>query len=449
MSVEAVTVDSVADQEPDLPEGIGRITRIEAHRYRCFRKLEVSLSSFNVLAGANGSGKTTLLDIPVLLGDLLGQRSCSEAFLESSQQGLAPRAKALPELIFQEKGNGFVLALEAQLPQRVIRQVVQNAPKQIRNDASRWPTRLRYELEFGLSDAATIQVENEHLFFFAAKGECRPEDKLLNLKASVKSGWHSILRREGSNPARFFPECRMQEEPLRFKIPPTQLIFASLPNDPELFPAAVWFREFLRKGTVFYELDWLKLRRASPPGLPSRVIPEGSNLPWLVLRLQQEAPQRFEDWVAHVRTALEQISTIEAREREDDHHAYLRIRYEGGYTVTSSGLSEGTLRILALTILPYLTQQPGMLATEQPEDGLHPSAIESVLQSLSSLYDSQVWVSTHSPIVLAHTELEHLLCMQLREDGSAGAIPGPEHPRLKKWRGEIDLGSLYASGVLS
>ncbi|MEE8587528.1 MAG: hypothetical protein V3T83_22040, partial [Acidobacteriota bacterium] len=74
MSAEAETIDSFLDRESGLPEGIGRITRIEAHEYRCFRRLGVNLSSFNVLAGANGSGKTTLLDIPVLLGDLLRQR---------------------------------------------------------------------------------------------------------------------------------------------------------------------------------------------------------------------------------------------------------------------------------------------------------------------------------------------------------------------------------------
>lgn len=42
------------------------------------------------------------------------------------------------------------------------------------------------------------------------------------------------------------------------------------------------------------------------------------------------------------------------KEREEDHHAYFVVVYQGGYEVTSSGLSDGTLRILALTILPYL-----------------------------------------------------------------------------------------------
>lgn len=122
--------------------------------------------------------------------------------------------------------------------------------------------------------------------------------------------------------------------------------------------------------------------------------------------------------------------------------------YHGGYSVTSSGLSDGTLRILALTVLPYLDYAPRVLCLEEPENGIHPRAIQRVVESLSSMYDSQVWLSTHSPIVLAHTDLKHVIVMHTNEVGSVQAIPGNEHPLLKDWQGGIDLGSLYAAGVL-
>jgi energy-coupling factor transporter ATP-binding protein EcfA2 len=111
--------------------------------------------------------------------------------------------------------------------------------------------------------------------------------------------------------------------------------------------------------------------------------------------------ERYADWIAHVQTALPQVTDIEVREREDDHHAYFVVSYKGDFKVPSPGLSDGTLRILTLTLLPYLSKQPAILVTEEPENGIHPRAIEAVLQSLSSMYDSQVWVSSHSPVVLA------------------------------------------------
>jgi predicted ATPase len=174
-------------------------------------------------------------------------------------------------------------------------------------------------------------------------------------------------------------------------------------------------------------------------------------MPWLALDLQEADPDRFSSWVDHVRTALPQITGIRAIEREEDHFAYFAVEYAGGYRVTSSGLSDGTLRILTLTLLPYLdeTAMPRLLVTEEPENGIHPRAIETVVQSLSSLYESQVWVSTHSPIVLAHTDLTDVLAARLETDGSVSVVPGDQHPRLRDWQGSLDIGTLFAAGVLS
>jgi predicted ATPase len=153
-------------------------------------------------------------------------------------------------------------------------------------------------------------------------------------------------------------------------------------------------------------------------------------------------------WQEHVKIALPNIERIELKEREEDHHVYFRIFYHGGYTITSSGLSEGTLQILALTILPYLNNLPEIVFLEEPENGIHPRAIEAVLQSLSSAYDSQLLVSSHSPVVLANSELSHILCARLDENGAASIVAGSKHPRLKDWKGRIDLGALLATGVL-
>jgi hypothetical protein len=208
------------------------------------------------------------------------------------------------------------------------------------------------------------------------------------------------------------------------------------------YPIARWLYDLLVEGAVFYAPDWQALRVASPPGLAMSLLPTAHNLPWLALQLQQDDPERYGDWVAHVRTALPQVTDIRVREREEDHHAYFNLTYNGGYGVTSSGLSDGMLRILALTLPPYLSSAPTLLVTEEPENGIHPRAIEAVLQSLSSMYDSQVW------IVLAHTALEHILCARLAPNGAAEIISGLKHPRLKDWHGTIDLGSLFAAGVL-
>ena len=214
----------------------------------------------------------------------------------------------------------------------------------------------------------------------------------------------------------------------------------------------------LTTDAVFLEPNWSAMRQASPPGQPKVITANGRNIPWLALELKREGTpegagadyrsERYADWIAHVQTALPQVVDVEVREREDDHHAYFVVSYKGDFKVPSPGLSDGTLRILTLTLLPYLSKQPAILVTEEPENGIHPRAIEAVLQSLSSMYDSQVWVSSHSPVVLARAKLDQLLCARLANEGGVEMVAGTDHPRLQEWRGGIDLGSLFAAGVL-
>ncbi len=41
-----------------------------------------------------------------------------------------------------------------------------------------------------------------------------------------------------------------------------------------------------------------------------------------------------------------------------------------------------------------------------------------------------------------------LLCFAKDEAGATDIVRGDEHPRLKHWKGELDLGTLFAAGVL-
>lgn len=436
------------------------ITRLEAYRYRCFSKLSVDVGAFNILAGANGSGKTTLLDIPVLLGDLMKPRACSQAFLEVQPSRRTFRAHTLSELVHQERGEDFVIAVEARLPDDVVKSIAEPPLAGVQRRPKPPLDHLRYELLFQIFNKTELQVASEYLYLFPSS-MARPQAgvalqgvpaKLVGAKPSrpvlQHRTWRSVLHRDSGEPAQFREETTPRGKAIVARVPADQVALASLPYDKTIYPAAVWFQDFLRTGVLFYEPDWRTLRKASPPGQPGRLAPAGENLPWLALDLQAADPERFHDWVDHVRTALPQVVDIRPREREEDHHAYFEVHYEGGYRVTSSGLSDGTLRILALTLIPYMLPKPSVLVTEEPENGVHPRGVQAILQSLSSLYDGQVWISTHSPVVLANSKLSEILCSRLNSDGAVDIVPGDKHPRLQDWKGALELGSLFAAGVL-
>ena len=228
--------------------------------------------------------------------------------------------------------------------------------------------------------------------------------------------WKFILKREYGGEAVYTPETLRRPHPTRSMVSPQQLAFPRLQFEGQSeFPAARWFFDLLVEDTVFFDPDWNTLRVASPPGLSkTQVLGSGKNAPWLALELQKTDEDRFALWKNHVHLALPQVSDVSVHEREDDHHAYFRVRYGDRYDVPSSGLSDGTLRILVLTLLAYIAKPPRFLVTEEPENGIHPKAIEAVIQGLASICDSQVIVSSHSPVVLARSELTQILAARIR-----------------------------------
>ncbi len=455
------------------------ITRIEAHNYRCFPRLSVGMDRYHVLAGANGAGKTTLLDLPVLVGDMIRQQRFLAAFLGRSETGRAARASTLTDILHKGTGETIGFAFEARLPEDV-RTVFVNLGSA--DPSLPVPTHLRYELRLEIGQR-TLGVSDEYLFLFSEEGS-RPRSDVDAEDYTFPQGiprtadtlsqadWQAVMIREGSSPTRYLPEIeirptaesapnrasrsRRRSQEVRpdirpVQVPYEQLALGTVPPDRALFPAAVWFMELLRDGVVYLDLDWETLRSPAPPGLPGRLMPSGQNLPWLALDLMNSDPDEFSSWIDHVRTALPQIRDIRSVEREEDHYAYFSVEYEGGYQVTSSGLSDGTLRSMALTLIPFLPEDvaPRLLVAEEPENGIHPRAIQTAVESLSSLYGTQVWVSTHSPIVLVHTELDDILLTRLAEDGSVTVVAGPPPPRRPEGPGEADRGTMVAAGVLS
>jgi predicted ATPase len=111
-------------------------------------------------------------------------------------------------------------------------------------------------------------------------------------------------------------------------------------------------------------------------------------------------------------------------------------------------VSDGTLRLTALTLPAYLVDLRGIYLIEEPENGIHPSAVATAYDSLSSMYSAQVLLATHSPVVLNAAKVDDVLCFGKDEDGSTDIVLGSEHPRLIEWRGSDNLGTLLAAGVL-
>ena len=158
---------------------------------------------------------------------------------------------------------------------------------------------------------------------------------------------------------------------------------------------ATHVKRVLNAGTHFLFLDSLRMRPPSPPGLGRRQFSsDGSNLPWMVKRLQDEHEDTYKEWLAHVQTVLSDLKDIRVVEREDDRSIYLMLGYTTGVEIPSWMASDCTMRFLVITLIAYLPYDGELYLLEEPENGVHPLALDAIYDSLSSAYESQVLVAT-------------------------------------------------------
>ncbi|MEI7912632.1 MAG: ATP-binding protein [Verrucomicrobiota bacterium] len=417
-------------------------TRIQAIRFRCLRSVDQQLGRFVTLVGPNASGKTTFLDVIALLGDLMRNGGkVADTVLE--------RSADFEKLLWMGRGSSFQLAVEAALPREVL--------DKMSEDFQHF-SRVRYELEIGMDrEENLIVLQHEALWLLNGMEPARvrhpelfpsPTEPPATLFLNSGKGRKRIVSNQPGGNANYYADGRKTYNP-SFRLGRETSALANIPADRDSFHAAPWFRSLLIDGIQSLTLNSQKIRQPSPPGLGKRFQPDGSNLPWVIAELRKDQ-RRFEEWIAHVRTALPDIRDIETIERPEDRHRYLVIRYEGGAEVPSWLASDGTLRLLALTIPAYLPEIDGVFLIEEPENGIHPRAIETVLQSLSSIYDGQVLLATHSPVALNMLDPKDVLCFAKDSTGATDIVAGHLHPALRTWKkGEPDFGVLFAAGILS
>jgi predicted ATPase len=419
------------------------ISRVEALGFRSLRDLSFPLGPFHVVVGPNESGKTTFFDVLHFMRALVS---------DGVEEAVSARTHDLRDLFWKREGESFELAIEARIPES--KRALLPEPQL---------DTIRYEVAVGLDsesqepnipaivdekvvlkEADKAQPEEREFFPF----DSPPRKTLLSPKTgAVRTVVHKVPGRKDNYYSEVYRE-RGKGWLVAFQLGPRKSALSLLPGDETKFPVTTWFKALLTEKIRPFRLSRSGLRAASPPGQDRAMNTDGGNLPWVVTGLAESSPDRFRKWVEHVKTALPDLETITTREREDDRRRYVLLRYRGGLEVPSWGASDGTLRLLALTLPAYLEDFSGVCLFEEPENGIHPSAVRTLFDSLSSIPTAQVLMATHSPVVLSAAEPHQVICFAKTDGGATDVVAGHEHPALREWRGDLNLGHLFVEGVL-
>jgi predicted ATPase len=418
------------------------IRRIEALNYRCLRYIDQSLTDFHVLVGPNASGKTTFLDVISFLSDLAAS---------GLEKAIDHRTSDFFDLLFAHQGKRFELAVELEIP---------DSRRRLLPSDKEFDT-VRYEVAIGWAEKASeVHILDEKVILSAATPKPAKQKTLFPqppipphtiMTGRSHQGQRRVITKKYEGNDNYYSEVHAKGGKgwaPSFRLGPKQSALGNLPADEERFPVSSWLQDVLRDGVQEIMLNSLALRKSSAPGQGLGFRSDGANLPWVLHNLEKEDSKRYSAWISHVRTALEDIAQIETIEIPDTRSRYLKLIYQNGLEVPSWMTSDGTLRLLALTVPAYLPSFKGIYLIEEPENGIHPMAMETVFQALRSVYSAQILLATHSPVVLSIADPETVICFKKDADGATDMVLGSEHPELRNWQGEVNLGVLHASGVL-
>lgn len=125
---------------------------------------------------------------------------------------------------------------------------------------------------------------------------------------------------------------------------------------------------------------------------------------------------------------------------------YLRFR-QHSFDVPASQVSEGMLLVLAYLAVLYSPSPPRVLMVEEPENGLHPSRLASVVSMLRELVSeqsrTQVILTSHSPYIVSLFQPEEVTLCRKNAEGHVEVRRLSESKLVQQQSDVFSLGEIW------
>ncbi|AXB46018.1 AAA family ATPase [Amycolatopsis albispora] len=135
---------------------------------------------------------------------------------------------------------------------------------------------------------------------------------------------------------------------------------------------------------------------------------------------------------------------------ESSDRVLLRWRQRGSDAVFSANqMSDGTLRFVCLVTLLQQPKLPAVVVLDEPELGLHPSAIVLLADLIKQASArSQVLLATQSVTLMNQFSVQDLIVVERDEQQGGSVFTRPDPERLREWLDEYSLGELWEKHLI-
>jgi predicted ATPase len=371
-----------------------KLKRIRVAGFRSFRDVQVEFGDVAVLIGANGSGKSNFISFFEMLHAILDDRF---------------------QVYVARRGGGSA--------------ILHYGPKETVN--------LTAELTFATEKSGSKYY---NVLTFASP------DRLVIAHESIKAYWKPtetlsvpISSWSGQQETTLFADVQRQQHPEQREV-------------------ALRVIDQLKAVQVYHFHDTSEtanIRLMQDIDRNRELLRDAGNLASFLYMLQQTKPHHFDRILRTIQLVVPYLHKL-ILEPSLLNPQKISLRWSdkaGEYEFSPHQLSDGSLRAMAIITALLQPEEllPSVIIMDEPELGLHPSAIgiiASLVREVSS--KRQVIIATQSPGFLAHFSPEEVIVVERREDNRGfgeSTCKRLSKEDLSAWLEEFNLGELYERNV--
>ena len=341
------------------------LQRLKVQGFKSLTDLEVDLPRLTVLFGPNAAGKSNLLEAVQALSRLGTNRTLSDAFSSAIRgyplEAFGFPAGGLPALLRQPTAR---FSLEAAVGKG--------------NDHFRYRVAVAIEPRSG-----SLTVSDEYLASLNKKGEPKGNPSIERVDGQLR------VRRK-SKPA----------HPRQESVGLNHTLLSDTRFSGAEYRAVENCRQEFERWRIYYLDPRTAMRSARPPADVRDIGALGEDIAPFLYRLRAEKANHFDAVKRTLRSLIPSVEDLAVDLDEKRGTLDIQVRQEGA-DFSSRIISEGTLRVLARCAIAVNPWSGGLVAFEEPENGVHPRRLELIAKLLISLamdQNHQVIVTTHSAL---------------------------------------------------
>lgn len=451
------------------------LTRLKVKGFKNLLDVDVRFGPFTCIAGVNGVGKSNLFDAIRFLS-LLADKPLLEAALSIRNDEGTNHSDI--RTLFHRVGDryGKVMSFEAELV------IPQTGIDAFNREAKASITFVRYKVAIGLRDSSPtgpgenlLELKEEELTHINI-GDVRKHllfDFNNDWKKSVITGRRSapfISTDPTSDGSREIKKIQLHQDGkagLARSLPASNLQRTVLSGmNASENPTALIVRQEMLSWKML-QLEPTALRKPDSYTAPTVLAQDGAHLPATLFRLAKkgegstpptgnrsdsENNQVYATLARRLSELIREARGIWIDKDETRELLTLNLIARDQTSHPAHALSDGTLRFLALSVLDLDPLSKGLLCLEEPENGIHPDRIPSILKLLQDIACDtgyavddenplrQVIINTHSPAVVRKVPEDCLLMAKLSETKIDKSATNHVrfHPLSETWRAEAD-----------